>query len=56
LRPFDLGDEDFFFGREAQTRSLYAKLKVNRLIAVGRPIGVWKVFTGARRPRAAAEG
>ncbi|MET0675515.1 MAG: ATP-binding protein [Bradyrhizobium sp.] len=34
LRPFDLGDEDFFFGREAQTRSLYAKLKVNRLIAV----------------------
>ena len=34
LRPFDLGDEEFFFGREAQTRSLYAKLKVNRLIAV----------------------
>lgn len=34
LRPFDLGDEEFFFGREAQTRSLYAKLKINRLIAV----------------------
>ena len=34
LRPFDLGDEGFFFGREAQTRALREKLKVSRLIAV----------------------
>jgi ABC-type dipeptide/oligopeptide/nickel transport system ATPase component len=34
LRPFDLGDEAFFFGREAQTRALREKLKVSRLIAV----------------------
>ena len=34
LRPFDLGDEEFFFGREAQTRALREKLKVGRLIAV----------------------
>ena len=34
LRPFDLGDEEYFFGREAQTRALREKLKVCRLIAV----------------------
>jgi hypothetical protein len=34
LRPFNLGDEEFFFGREAQTCALYAKLRLNRLIAV----------------------
>ena len=34
MRPFDLGDEAFFFGREAQTRALREKLKVSRLIAV----------------------
>jgi hypothetical protein len=34
LRPFDHGDEDYFFGREAQTRALREKLKVSRLIAV----------------------
>ena len=34
LRPFDLGDAAFFFGREAQTRALREKLRVSRLIAV----------------------
>lgn len=34
LRPFDLGDQDFFFGREAQVRALREKLRTSRLIAV----------------------
>ncbi len=34
LRPFDFGDEKFFFGREAQTHALREKLKISRLIAV----------------------
>jgi energy-coupling factor transporter ATP-binding protein EcfA2 len=34
LRPFDSGDEDFFFGRDAQTRGLREKLRASRLVAV----------------------
>ena len=34
LRPYDSGDEEFFFGRNAQTRALRRKLKSCRLIAV----------------------
>jgi hypothetical protein len=34
LRPFDFGDERFFFGREAQTHALREKLKICRLIGV----------------------
>lgn len=34
LRPFGSGDEDFFFGREAQTRGLRLKLETSRLVAV----------------------
>jgi hypothetical protein len=34
LRPFDSGDEGYFFGREAQTRSLRARLDGSRLLAV----------------------
>ena len=34
LRPFDFGDEDYFFGRDAQIRGLRQKLSSSRLIAV----------------------
>jgi cell division protein FtsB/energy-coupling factor transporter ATP-binding protein EcfA2 len=34
LRPFDSGDEEFFFGREAQTRGLRTKLDSSHLVAV----------------------
>jgi len=34
LRPYDSGDEEFFFGREAQTSGLRLKLETSRLIAV----------------------
>lgn len=34
LRPFGVGDEAYFFGREAQTRALRAKLKLSSLVAV----------------------
>jgi hypothetical protein len=34
LRPFDSGDEEFFFGRETQTRGLRQKLAASRLVAV----------------------
>jgi energy-coupling factor transporter ATP-binding protein EcfA2 len=34
LRPFGSDDEDFFFGREAQTRGLRLKLETSRLVAV----------------------
>jgi len=34
LRPYDSGDEEFFFGREAQTSGLRRKLETSRLVAV----------------------
>src|SRR5690348_374118 len=34
LRPFDFGDREYFFGREAQIRSLRDKLATSRLTAV----------------------
>jgi energy-coupling factor transporter ATP-binding protein EcfA2 len=34
LRPYRSGDEEFFFGREAQTRGLRLKLETGRLVAV----------------------
>lgn len=34
LRPFDFGDEEYFFGRDAQIRGLRQKLSSSRLIAV----------------------
>jgi len=34
LRPFDEGDQPFFFGRDAQIKSLRQKLLTNRLVAV----------------------
>lgn len=34
LRPFEEGDQDYFFGRDAQTRGLRQKLDTSRLVAV----------------------
>jgi len=34
LRPFEEGDQDYFFGRNAQTRGLRQKLDASRLVAV----------------------
>jgi energy-coupling factor transporter ATP-binding protein EcfA2 len=34
LRPYGSGDEEFFFGREAQARGLRLKLETGRLVAV----------------------
>jgi energy-coupling factor transporter ATP-binding protein EcfA2 len=34
LRPFDSGDEKFFFGREVQAHGLWNKLTTSRLVAV----------------------
>ncbi|WP_291859846.1 ATP-binding protein [Bradyrhizobium sp.] len=34
LRPFEQGDQDYFFGRETQTRGLRQKLDASRLVAV----------------------
>ncbi len=34
LRPFEEGDQDYFFGRDAQTRGLRQKLNTSRLVAV----------------------
>ncbi len=34
LRPYTSGDEEFFFGRQAQTRGLRQKLETCRLVAV----------------------
>ena len=34
LRPFDDGDEAFFFGRDAQKQGLREKLRTSRLVAV----------------------
>ena len=34
LRPYDSGDEAFFFGRDAQTLSLRKKMQTSRLVAV----------------------
>jgi len=34
LRPFEEGDQEYFFGRDAQTRGLRQKLEASRLVAV----------------------
>jgi len=34
LRPFDEGDQEYFFGRDAQTHNLRQKLEGSRLVAV----------------------
>lgn len=34
LRPFDSGDQDYFFGRDAQVRLLRQKLESKRMVAV----------------------
>ena len=58
LAPYDVGDADRFFGRDAEVAACLERLRGEPAAGRGRPVGVRQVVAGARRagPGAAAAG